>query len=313
MTNHITKLIFAGMLIVWAAGTAHAQSNSWSAQGASGCFDEFGSFDAFIPGMRGHGSCTRGGFVPGTNVILVSNRNSSGTGSLSAAAAAPCPKVILMGVSGAITQGSSIVFNDCDHWSLVGASAPGNIAVTGGPDNALLVFRGGDYTVDHMIIANGDSTMPGTAGNGSGNRDAISYNGRNAAPASNGIVLNSAILWGPDEANQCYPGASSKFTGVLWWQDIIGPGGHDPNGSNHSLIHIIQDTCLNASTIRSFYAYNNGRMPLVRADGYFHANNFTADPGIQSVLVQPCGGYYDQSTNVRMNIVNNLMAVGSRQ
>jgi hypothetical protein len=74
-------------------------SGSWTKQMASGCSDTHGSFDAFIPGMRGFGSCTRGGFVPGTTVHVVRNTNPTGNDSLAAAVNAACPKVILFGAA----------------------------------------------------------------------------------------------------------------------------------------------------------------------------------------------------------------------
>ena len=143
MSRNIIILLVGVFLSVLSANSADAQTTGWSTQGASGCSDQYGSFDAFIPGMRGHGSCNRGGFVPDTTVIVVTNRNSSGAGSLAAAASASCPKVILFGVAGLIHQnGDTIFMNRCSNWSMVGASAPGNVSVTGARDALIKAATG---------------------------------------------------------------------------------------------------------------------------------------------------------------------------
>lgn len=280
------------------------QTGAWSTQGASSCSDGLGSFDAFIPGMRGQGSCNRGGFVTDTTVLRVSNLNASGAGSLVAALAASCPKVILFDVSGLInlSGNSGITTQRCDDWSLVGASAPSNITLTGSV-NTLLNGTGSNWTIDHMTLAAGDTDI--TAGN-TGNRDSLAF--EQNTDGGNVTILNNNLIWGADETTQCYMGGgdgTKNFNDVLHWQNIIG---YPVGGSG---VHIIQNTCRTNASIRNFYIHANGRMPLVRADGYFHANNFTANYGYNASQFTPCGGFYAPVDDpVRMQSVDNFYVRG---
>ena len=186
---------------------APAQTGSWSLQGSSGCSDGLGAFDAFIPGMRGHGSCNRGGFVTDTTVHVVDN-----IAELQTAAGAACPKVILFGTGGLYDSGgSSITMKRCDNWSIVGASAPGGVTITGSV-NASIEVRGSEWTIDHLTIAPGDEQI--TAGN-IGNRRAIQYSFGTDVPDEKGILLNNDLIWGADETVTCYTKRGSEQTAVL--------------------------------------------------------------------------------------------------
>jgi len=300
LVSRLIPATLACAFLVLTSSNASAQS-AWSPQGDSGCSDQYGSFDAYIPGMRGFGSCNRGGFVPGTNVIVVTNTNATGSGSLDAASNAPCPKVILFGVSGIINRSGQVNFN-CDGWSVVGASAPGQgITLTGATGNPNFAAQASDnFTVDHITVAPGDETIQ--SGGCCGNRDAIAL--VTGGTSNNGIFLNNNFIWGADETVQCYPEGS--VDNILFWQNIIG---RPVRGSG---VHILQNTCHKHATIRNLYIHANGRMPLIRGDGYFHANNFTANPGYAAVNVQPCGGTYSPiDPTVRMNFIENLMARGA--
>lgn len=299
MLKLVLRPSLAALASVFLIHGADAQ-NVWSTQDQSGCSDQFGNFDAFVPGMRGSGACNRGGFVPGTNVIVVTNLNSSGSGSLEAATSAACPKVILFGVSGLIRMSGSINTARCDDWSIVGASAPGNVTVAGSVGGVVQV-RGSNWTIDNLTIAAGDNSVtPGDVGN----RDSIQWIDNNS-PSSNGILMNSNLIWGADETVQCYPQPGGRTDDILFWQDIIGK----PVGG--SGVHIIQDTCRFSNTIRTFYIHGRGRHPLVRGEGYFHANNFTANPGDETVQIRPCtGAYAAQPSTARYEVVNNFLVHG---
>ena len=213
----VIKVAGIALLYLGLAHSAEAQTGPWSTQGPSNCSDQYGAFDGFIPGMRGSGACTRGGFVPGTRVIVVTNTNATGSGSLEAASGnGDCPKVILFGVSGLINRGGQVNI-DCDNWSIVGASSPGQITLTGatGAPN-FATSRSNDFTIDHMTIAAGDTDIQS---GGQGNRDAISI-GTGGAQSGNGVFLNNNFIWGADETVQCYPPTGSESTDVLYWQNI---------------------------------------------------------------------------------------------
>ena len=265
-------------------GTPPPQTGGWSTQGASGCSDGSGSYDGFAPGIRG--VCTRGGFVPGTTVISVTNRNATGSGSLHDAWQASCPKVILFDVGGLITRNGRTQTNNCNNWSVAGASAPGNIVFGGSDSGPLLNARGNNWTIDNMIIAAGDELW--LAGPTS-NRDSINL-GNLATDANQGtaIMLNNTIIWGYDGTMDCYPNLSSPFRSwqdVLFWQNIIGVG----LGINYSGgVMTSNPSCADVSVIRNAYVHSNERAPNIRADGWFVANNLHANINRRPVMMSVC-------------------------
>ena len=304
MSRNNLKLVFGIFLAVMFVNVANAQSTGWTTQNPSNCSDEYGAFDAFVPGMRGHGSCNRGGFVPGTTVIRVTNTNSSGSGSLAAAAAAACPKVILFDVSGTVEfSGNHITTRRCDHWSIVGASAPGQFTLISGDSIPSFTGLGNHWTVDNMTITTQDG------GGSSDSRDVVAF-GTNVEE-ENIIVMNNNFIWGGDEDVQCYPNAAVSVSKILYWQNIIGLGWKtEGDGTNHRFAHIMNGNCLQNASIRNLYIHAEGRAPFARPDGYYHANNMTFNSGIQNYVAQPCGGAAEFTETFRQNIVNNFQLKG---
>ena len=287
-----------------------AIESNWETQGASNCTDAHGDYDAFIPGMRGHAACTRGGFVPGTTVYSVTNTNTSGTGSLSWALSQSSPKVILFDVAGHVDFGSvNGPYNcgtqqGCDNTSIVGASAPGQFAITGGGDSSALRLGGSHLTVDHLIV-----TSHGRDGiTSSDSRDAINT-GWQQNGKTHKLYLNSAFIWGYDETFQCYDSTSDQQNAVQLWQTIVGlPGLIDTGDVDHRYAQMNHWMCLQSANIRSVYIHNDGRTPFTRGDGLLHANNISFNSGFQNLLSQPCGS--NTVTHYRISIINNLTLRG---
>jgi hypothetical protein len=76
---------------------------------------------------------------------------------------------------------------------------------------------------------------------------------------------------------------------------------------NSSGAHIIQNTCEDNASIRNFYTWSIGRGPLVRADGYFHANNFTAGFQYEGLRIQPCTDATSPiASTITMGAINNF-------
>jgi len=291
--------------------------SDWETQGASNCSDAYGSFDAFIPGLRGSAACTRGGFVPGTNVISVTNLSTSGSGSFSDALRSACPKVIIFDVAGHVDYGTTddILENGgieegCDHASIVGASAPGQFAVTGGDMKAALKLGGGDVTMDHIV-----STNHGRGSNVDNNgqsRDAVST-GWEQTGHEKKLILNSAIIWGWDEGFQCYDNDLYRVVGTQLWQSVIGlSGGYDPaelpSIVSHQFGHMNHWMCLQSANIRNVYMHEKSRSPFSRGDGLLHANNIIFNPGTQNLISQPCGS--GVVPTYRVNVMNNYTIWG---
>jgi len=313
MSRNNLKLVFGIFLAVMFVNVANAQSTGWTTQNPSNCSDQYGSFDAFIPGMRGHGACTRGGFVPGTNVISVTNLNASGPGSFRAAMESGCPKVIIFDVAGHVDMNTGELVHagtlaGCDNASVVGASAPGQFAITGGSSSAAVAFGGGDVTMDHLVVTSSGRSNPTS----SGSRDALSM-GWLQGGKSNKLFINMAIIWGYDEVFQCYDktDGTENSNGTTLWQSIIGLGGLiDPGGEDHRFAHMNNFSCLQSTNIRNVYIHSDGRTPFTRGDGLLHANNVSFNSGFQNLLSQPCGSGGVTWPHYRINVVNNFTLRG---
>lgn len=286
------------LVCVLMCGSADAQS-TWTTQGNSGCSDNFGSFDAFIPGMRGKGTCNRGGFVPNTTVIVVTNTNSSGSGSLASAMDASCPKVILFGVSGKISMPSATQSNtnDCSNWSVVGTSSPGNVVLSGSTGDPQLLGQGSNYTIDGLVVAPGDTLI--TAG-ATDNRDAFDFD--YDSTSDNILLFNNAFLWGTDETLSCY--TTVVQSNITYWQNIFGAGlipGHNFNllfGSN----------CHDQDLIRNLFIHSEGRNPEGRGDDLLIANNIIHNSGFHTMYFTPCltSGPGTSLTSNETNIIGNI-------
>ena len=251
--------------------------------------------------MRGRGSCNRGGFVPGTNVIVVTNRNATGSGSFDAAMGASCPKVILFGVAGAITRDGAVVPNRCDNWSVIGSSAPGEVALLeAGGSAALFNMKGSidNWTIGHMLMAGGDKN------GGPGSTDTFNMVGQRG-PSSNGIIYNMTLLWGNDGVLDCNPSGNSPWSNITMWQNIIGVPLKGAAGV--SLMHI---TCNFMSSIRNFYTHSAGRNPQSTGDGNYHSNNFIANPGYGAMTINLCGSG-NPPASTRIASVNMFMVRGN--
>jgi hypothetical protein len=71
-----------------------------------------------------------------------------------------------IGVSGLIYRHGRIRMSNCDNWSVVGSSAPGNATLTGTPENALFTTGGSNWTVGGLTLAAGDEHIePGPVSN----------------------------------------------------------------------------------------------------------------------------------------------------
>jgi hypothetical protein len=275
---------------------------NWETQGASNCQYAAGetgtavdgvAFDAFIPGMRGSGACNRGGFIPGTNVIVVTNRNDSGSGSLREAAAAACPKVIVFGVAGKITNNTKLQMTDCDNWSIVGSSAPGNISIYG-QTGIQMNTRGDNITIGHMVIPSGTSD------------DGLSFGRDTGSGYDNIAVYNSSFMWGPVSGSmECYPQSGQEITNLLLWQNTF-------QATAGSVGHIIiNNTCESVNMIRNFMMDSKERLPNTRAPDHFHGNNVHINATQDFSRIQSCDGIDGpQNDPFRVSFVNNYYAQG---
>jgi hypothetical protein len=164
--------------------------------------------------------------------MVVTNLNASGSGSFREAwQSTNCPKVILFGVAGLITHSANTLQSgNCDQWSVVGASAPDNISITGA-SNVQLKASGSHWTVDHLTVTGGDGDDPFAI---TGDQENHSF----------GIALNNTFIWSRDEGYACYPPAGEDATNMLLWQNLISR----PYGPTQgALFHYVNNIHVNAT------------------------------------------------------------------
>ena len=160
-----------------------------------------------FPGAEGFGKFATGG--RGGKVIIVSNLNDSGEGSLRDAVKSSSPKIIVFAISGTIHLESPLSIKG--NTTIAGQSAPGDgicladhpVSISG--DNVIIRymrFRMGDRFQDKGKIAGG------------GHDDALSSSRR-----KNIIIDHCSLSWSTDEVLSIYSGDSS----TIQWNIIAEP------------------------------------------------------------------------------------------
>jgi hypothetical protein len=221
---------------------------------------------------------------------------------LDAAVNAGCPKVIIFDVGGLIERNGEYIMNVCNQWSIVGASAPGEVVLASGPTGLLGLLRtnGNNWTIDHLTLA------AGTTEHGLADSLNIGDGGDAAVGEGTGIVLNNTFIWGGDETVSCYPTASDDDpqSDILFWQNDTG-------------VFTTSELCSAVNFIRTIFVHTHERAPKMLGGPFFHANNITANARVGNVQLDPCGG--DQGVpespwqvNVMYNIRANSNTVNSR-
>ncbi|WP_370634748.1 polysaccharide lyase family 1 protein [Cesiribacter sp. SM1] len=150
-----------------------------------------------FPGAEGFGRYTTGG--RGGKVVVVTNLNDSGPGSLREALRMKEPRIVVFAVAGTIELESSLDINT-GNLTIAGQSAPGDgITLRNFP----MKIKGDNVIVRYLRFRMGDKK--GHQG------DAISATGRN-----NIIVDHASMSWGTDEGASFYN--NKNFT--LQWSII---------------------------------------------------------------------------------------------
>jgi pectate lyase len=150
-----------------------------------------------FPGAEGFGKYTTGG--RGGKVVVVTNLNDSGPGSLREALRMKEPRIVVFAVSGTIELQSSLDINT-GNLTIAGQSAPGDgITLRNYP----MKIKGDNVIVRYLRFRMGDKKQH--------QGDAISATGRN-----NIIVDHASMSWGTDEGASFYN--NKNFT--LQWSII---------------------------------------------------------------------------------------------
>lgn len=160
-----------------------------------------------FPGAEGFGKYTTGG--RGGKVMIVSNLNDDGYGSLRKAAEANGPRVVIFNVSGTIHLLSKL--NIKGNITLAGQTAPGDgICIADYP----VSIAGDNVIVRFLRFRMGDRYQNKGMVDGAGSDDAFSASGR-----KNIIIDHCSMSWSTDEVCSVYKGDST----TLQWNLITEP------------------------------------------------------------------------------------------
>lgn len=160
-----------------------------------------------FPGAEGFGKYTTGG--RGGKVMLVSNLNDNGAGSLREAIAAKTPRIIVFTISGTIHLESKLTITS--DVTIAGQTAPGaGICLADFPVD----IKGNNIIVRYMRFRMGDKNQRGGMVDGNGGDDAFG-----GTKNKNIIIDHCSMSWSTDEVCNIYSGDST----TLQWNLIAEP------------------------------------------------------------------------------------------
>lgn len=160
-----------------------------------------------FPGAEGFGRYASGG--RGGKVMIVSNLNDNGAGSLRAALSTKKPTIVVFAVSGTIHLESPLEIRD--NTTIAGQSAPGDgICVADHP----VVLKGDNIIIRYMRFRMGDRYQNKGMVEGSGSDDALGGTRRKHV-----IIDHCTMSWSTDEALSVYAGDST----TLQWNLVAEP------------------------------------------------------------------------------------------
>lgn len=249
-----------------------------------------------FPGAEGWGKFTTGG--RGGKVMIVTNLNDSGPGSLRKAVLAKGPRIVVFAVSGTIHLQSPLFIKS--DITIAGQTAPGDgICIADHP----VQLSGDNIIIRYMRFRMGDRYQNKGMVNGGGSDDAFSGIRRNKI-----IIDHCTMSWSTDEACSVYAGDST----TLQWNLISEPLDYsyhfetgDKDFEHHGFGGIWGGK--HASFHHNLFAHCVSRTP--RFDGIRNSpienvdyrNNVIYNWGINNVYAGEGGNY---------NIVNNYYKYG---
>ncbi|MEM8947857.1 MAG: right-handed parallel beta-helix repeat-containing protein [Pseudomonadota bacterium] len=246
---------------------------------------------------KGFGTQTDGGLEG--RVVIVSNLDDDGPGSLRAAVAEKGPKVVVFEVAGVIRLKSKLVVGEPDI-TIAGQTAPApGISIA----NAGVVVKTHDVVIEHLKFRIGDGPGPDPQ-----NRDAIAVDGAKdgGRDVRNVVIDNCSISWAIDEGVQFY---RDGVRDVTIRDSIIAANLSDslhPKG-RHSMGLLVGNGADRVSVINNIFAHNSFRNPAVSGGSRaFVANNLIYNYKHRAIQFYGGGG----GRPVEATIVGNVALVG---
>lgn len=200
---------------------------------------------------------SRGGLVPGTQIVTITNLESEGDGSLRHALEQPGPKIIVFDVGGVIKVEGDVQI-ETPYTTIAGETAPSpGITI----DGAGMRIRSHDIVVRHIAVR----VQPSEFAEVNESRDGLSIGGnpqRYGSAIRNIVIENVSVSWGIDEN----VGVWDEHTGNVQLRSVIisealRNGGH-PEGA-HSKGMLVGSDIDHVSIEDSLFAHNVDRHPRV--------------------------------------------------
>lgn len=248
-----------------------------------------------FPGAEGYGSYSKGG--RGGDIIIVSNLNDSGPGSLRSAVEKDGPRTVLFETAGIIDLKSPLVFSD-PYITIAGQTAPEpGITIRGErvklQTNHVIIrfirFRPGDY-------------LKGTSVDW-GSLDALDIGLEDSDDVHDIIIDHCSFSWAMDENI----GIWHYSNNITIQNSIISEGLHfpkqHPKTGKGLLIGLFSNRI---SILKNLFAHNYERNPFMNANGHLDfRNNIIYNAGVRVMRFNNGKGRLQT-----VNIVNNVMIHG---
>ena len=251
-----------------------------------------------FPGAAGFGSTTVAGREGA--VIVVSNLNNDGAGSLREALLAEGPRVVVFEVAGVIELASRIDVVT-PYLTIAGQTSP---------DPGITLIGSGIVISTHDVLVQHIRTRPGDGevGDDPENRDGIGVVGdrRGRTEVYNVVIDHCSVSWAIDEGmSTWYEGVHDVTFSNCIVAENLSESLH-PKGE-HSKGLLVGDHSRRIAVIGNLFAHNTRRNPLLKGDtSALVAGNLIYNPGTQAV------GFSDPewSGPSRATIVGNVFIPG---
>ena len=250
-----------------------------------------------FPGAQGFGVTTPGG--RGGRVILVTNLNSGGPGSLRAALKARGKRMVVFRVSGTITLKKGIDLTS-PYVTVAGQSALGGgitLRVDPCSDDAALGVYTHDVVIRFLRVRRGANTC---AGEGDSADGIVVYK----KGAHHVVIDHSSVSWAVDENLSTYDYAHD----VTFSWNIVSEGlsnSTHPEGEHSKGVHLSGEDSYNISFHHNLLAHNSDRNPQPTNPGIADIrNNIVYNYGDNAALTS------DSHGKPRFNFVGNWYIPG---
>jgi hypothetical protein len=271
-------------------GTTDTGTTDMGSNVAASC-REFGPVRAF-PGAVGFGAASVGG--RGGNVLVVTNLDDSGPGSLRAAVETDGPRTVVFAVAGTIELQSTLNIS-IPNITIAGQSAPGGgiaLKTAATVTSPAIITDADDIIIQHLRVRPGPSTEL------SNSVDAITV-----VSGKRLMLANMSFSWAVDENVNFWYDASD----ITIQDSIVSEGLWNSTHTYqqpHSKGLIAGPDNSRMSIVRNLFAHNDDRSPLVQSNHPYEIVNNLIYNGYQ------VGTGLGLKENSQVNLVGNVYLPG---